>query len=107
MARPQGARHRPDRRWTARRPGPQPRPDRRAGRLEGRLHRPCKQHLVLYLTGGLEERYGALLGRLGQHRAGKGCLYLKRLDDVDESVLRQLIVRTVRVHRGIDRASRR
>ncbi|WP_406064122.1 DUF1801 domain-containing protein [Micromonospora sp. NBC_00860] len=69
---------------------------------------PRKQHLVVYLTGGgLEERYGALLGRLGPHRAGKGCLYLKRLDDVDESVLRQLIERTVRVHRGVDRASRR
>ncbi|MEU8386704.1 DUF1801 domain-containing protein [Micromonospora sp. NPDC048842] len=69
---------------------------------------PRKQHLVLYLTGdGLEERDAALLARLGPHRAGKGCIYLKRLDDVDESVLRQLVERTVQAHRGVDRASRR
>ncbi|WP_433308660.1 DUF1801 domain-containing protein [Micromonospora sp. CA-269861] len=67
---------------------------------------PRKQHLVLYLTGGFEERDAALLAQLGSHGVGKGCLYLKRLDDADESVLRQLIERTVRVHRGVDRASR-
>ncbi|MEU7656042.1 DUF1801 domain-containing protein [Micromonospora taraxaci] len=68
---------------------------------------PRKQHLVLYLTGGgVEEQYAELLARLGPHRAGNGCLYLKRLDDVDESVLRQLIERTTQVHRGIDRTSR-
>ncbi|MEU8424988.1 DUF1801 domain-containing protein [Micromonospora sp. NPDC048835] len=69
---------------------------------------PRKQHLVLYLSGGgLEEQFAALLARLGPHRAGNGCLYLKRLDDIDESVLRQLIERAVEVHRGVDRASRR
>ncbi|MFG3553294.1 DUF1801 domain-containing protein [Micromonospora sp. NPDC047557] len=69
---------------------------------------PRKQNLVLYLTsGGFEERDDALLTRLGPHRAGKGCIYLRRLDDVDESVLRQLIERTVQVHRDVDRASRR
>ncbi|WP_263008706.1 hypothetical protein [Nonomuraea phyllanthi] len=31
----------------------------------------------------------------------------KRLDDVDESVLRELIDRTVRVHKGVDGASNR
>ncbi|MET7951191.1 DUF1801 domain-containing protein [Micromonospora sp. NPDC005324] len=68
---------------------------------------PRKQNLVLYLTGGgLEEPDAALLARLGPHREGKGCIYLRRLDDVDEGVLRQLIERTVEVHRGVDRASR-
>jgi len=43
--------------------------------------------------------------RLGPHKTGKGCLYLKRLDDVDQDVLRELIDRSVRVHRGADRAS--
>jgi hypothetical protein len=47
-----------------------------------------------------------VLARLGPHKTGKGCLYLKRLDDVDESALRELIDRTVRVHRGVDRASK-
>lgn len=34
-----------------------------------------------------------LLARLGPHTTGKGCVYLKRLDDVDEAVLRELIGR--------------
>jgi hypothetical protein len=34
---------------------------------------------------------------------GKGCVYLRRLDDVDREVLRALVERTVRVHRGADR----
>ncbi|HEX8345181.1 MAG TPA: DUF1801 domain-containing protein, partial [Actinoplanes sp.] len=32
-----------------------------------------------------------LLDRLGPHRIGKSCLYLKRLSDVDEQVLRELL----------------
>ncbi len=65
---------------------------------------PRKANLVLYLVGGVEDRYPKLLERLGPHKRGKGCLYLKRLDDVDREVLRELIERTVRVHRGADRA---
>ncbi|MEU4405110.1 DUF1801 domain-containing protein [Streptosporangium sp. NPDC023963] len=65
---------------------------------------PRKQHLVVYLVGGFEERYASVLTRLGPHKAGKGCLYLKRLDDVDEGALRELIDRTARVHRGVGRA---
>ncbi|MET7705025.1 DUF1801 domain-containing protein [Micromonospora sp. NPDC005413] len=68
---------------------------------------PRKQHLVVYLVGGFEDRYGPILARLGPHRVGKGCLYLKRLDDVDESALRELIDRTARVHKGVNRASQR
>lgn len=66
---------------------------------------PRKQQLVVYLVGGYEERYPSVLARLGPHKTGKGCLYLKRLDNVDESALRELVDRTVRVHRGVDRAS--
>lgn len=64
-----------------------------------------KANLVLYLLGGFEDRYGRLLEQLGPHKRGKGCLYLKRLDDVDRDVLHKLVDRTVRVHRGVDRAS--
>src|SRR5690606_23546680 len=42
---------------------------------------PRKQNLTLYLTGGLDE-YGELLGRLGKHKTGKGCLYINKLQDV-------------------------
>jgi hypothetical protein len=67
---------------------------------------PRKPHLVLYLAGGFEDRHARLLARLGPHKTGKGCLYLKRLDDVDLDVLRELVDRSVRVKRGVDRASR-
>lgn len=49
---------------------------------------PRKAELSLYGLLGADD---ALLARLGPHRAGKGCLYLKRLDGVEEAVLRELI----------------
>jgi Domain of unknown function (DU1801) len=64
---------------------------------------PRKANLVVYLVGGVQDRYPKLLKQLGRHKVGKGCLYLKRLDDVDTNVLRELVERTVRVHRGADR----
>jgi hypothetical protein len=62
-------------------------------------------HLVIYLAGGFTDRHDRLLQRLGPHKAGKGCLYIKRLDDVDLDVLRQLVTRSMKVHSGQDRAS--
>jgi Domain of unknown function (DU1801) len=64
---------------------------------------PRKANLVLYLVGGVQDRYPKLLQQLGPHKVGKGCLYLKRLDDVNHEVLHALVERTVRVHRGADR----
>jgi len=64
---------------------------------------PRKERLVLYLVGGVQDRYPELLQQLGPHAVGKGCLYLKRLDDVSLDVLRTLVDRAVRVHRGADR----
>jgi hypothetical protein len=66
---------------------------------------PRRQHLVIYLVGEFEQRHRSVLARLGPHRTGKGCLYLRRLEDVDHDALRELIDRSVRVRRGIDRAS--
>jgi hypothetical protein len=66
---------------------------------------PRRQHLAIYLVGDFASRYQPVLARLGPHKTGKGCLYLKRLDDADLSALRELIDRSVRVHRGVDRAS--
>jgi hypothetical protein len=68
---------------------------------------PRKQHLVVYLAGGFEDRHQKLVADLGPHKTGKGCLYIKRLADVDLNVLRELIDRSVRVHRGVDRAAHR
>ncbi len=55
---------------------------------------PRKADLVLYLTPGLE-RHAALLTRLGRHRLGKGCLYLKRLKDANPEVLDALLRATL------------
>jgi hypothetical protein len=54
---------------------------------------PRKQELVLYLGPGLH--YSKLMAKLGRHKAGKGCLYVKTLDDVDRSVLRALVTESV------------
>jgi hypothetical protein len=64
---------------------------------------PRKASLVVYLVAGYEERFPELLEQLGPHKAGKGCLYLRRLDDVDREALRALVDRTVRAHREADR----
>jgi hypothetical protein len=55
---------------------------------------PRKQDLIIYLTPGFE-RLRALLAKLGKHRTGKVCLYLKSLSDVDQTVLRELIDKSV------------
>jgi hypothetical protein len=66
---------------------------------------PRKQHLVVYLVGGFEDRYASALARLGPHKTGKGCLYLRSLDGVDLKVLRELVVRSARARNGVDQAS--
>jgi hypothetical protein len=66
---------------------------------------PRRQALVIYLVGGFEDRHQRVLARLGPHRTGKGCLYINRLDDVDQDALRELIDRSVRIRKGIDGAS--
>lgn len=38
------------------------------------------------------ERNSAIVARLGKHTTGKGCLYLRKLSDVDPGVLEELIV---------------
>ena len=63
---------------------------------------PRKQQLVIYLVGGFDDQHAAELKQLGPHKKGKGCLYLKRLADVDLDVLRTLIERSVRVRRGLE-----
>ncbi|MGQ0609841.1 MAG: DUF1801 domain-containing protein [Paracoccaceae bacterium] len=51
---------------------------------------PRKAELSIYILPGYAD-FSAILGRLGKHRVGKSCLYLRHLADADESVLRELI----------------
>ena len=51
---------------------------------------PRKQNLTLYIMAGNQDRHD-LLEKLGKHKTSVGCLYIKRLSDVDEAVLATLI----------------
>ena len=55
---------------------------------------PRKQNLTLYLTIG-ESLDADLLAKLGKHKPGKDCLFINRLSDVNEEVLKGLIEKTV------------
>ena len=57
---------------------------------------PRKADLSIYILPGYDEM-ADLRDRLGKHRVGKACLYLKRLSDADEDVLRQMIARGLSV----------
>ena len=59
---------------------------------------PRKQSLVVYIMPGFSA-YGSLMAKLGKHKTGKSCLYIKRLADVDPRVLAQLIDKSVRAMR--------
>ncbi len=51
---------------------------------------PRKQNLTLYMLGGWDQE-AELLAQLGKHSLGKGCLYIKRLADVNGPALKRLI----------------
>lgn len=53
-----------------------------------------KDRLTIYLLDGFDAR-GQQLARLGKHSKGKSCLHIKRLDDVDMKVLRQILESSV------------
>ena len=52
------------------------------------------RELVVYIATDFEDR-DALLARLGKHRIGKVCVYIRRLADVDLKVLQTLVTRSV------------
>ncbi len=60
---------------------------------------PRRKELVLYLMAGLD-REPAMMKKLGKHKRGKGCLYIKQLSDVDTKVLEGIIVRGVQSLKG-------
>lgn len=61
---------------------------------------PRKQNLTLYLSMDVKQ-HGALLEKLGKHKTGAGCLYIKKLADVDQDVLKELIASAVAVTRAL------
>ena len=59
---------------------------------------PRKQALTVYIMPGFSD-FEPLMKKLGTYKTGKSCLYIKRLTDVDEKVLKRLIVESVKYMR--------
>ena len=55
---------------------------------------PRKQNLTLYIMSGFDE-YESLLADLGKYKTGKSCLYINKLEDVDQATLRELVSKSV------------
>ena len=60
---------------------------------------PRKAAIVLYVSRGYPG-FDALLARLGKHTTGGGCLYVKRLADLDPKVLEELVAKSVAAMRA-------
>jgi hypothetical protein len=59
---------------------------------------PRKQNITLYVGLG-DNTENPLLKKLGKYTTGKGCLYIKKLTDIDKKVLQELIAESFkRIH---------
>lgn len=63
---------------------------------------PRKQYLTLYLMGGFDSEK-VLLKKLGKYKTSVGCLYIKKLDDVDKKVLKELVIASVKKMKSQDK----
>jgi hypothetical protein len=57
---------------------------------------PRKQALTLYMMSG-NDKFEKELEKLGKHKIGKSCLYIKKLSDIDETVLRKMIKQSIEI----------
>lgn len=51
---------------------------------------PRKDAISLYLSSSFENKE-ELLSKFGKHKAGKGCIYIKKLSDINTEILKQMI----------------
>ena len=56
---------------------------------------PRKQNLTLYLMHGFDV-HKDLLKKLGKYKTSMGCLYIRKLEDVDKKVLKELVAASVK-----------
>ena len=59
---------------------------------------PRKQNLAVYIIPGFDQ-FETQMKKLGKYTTGRSCLYIKKLEDVDEKVLETLIDRSVKLMR--------
>ncbi len=57
---------------------------------------PRVQNLTVYIMPGFQ-KFENELSRLGKHKVGKSCLYIKRLSDIDEAVLGEMLVKGLEI----------
>ena len=55
---------------------------------------PRKKALTLYIMPGFDG-YDELMGRLGKYTSGKACIYVRRLDDIDLEVVKEMVLASV------------
>jgi len=60
---------------------------------------PRKKNLTLYIMDGFSS-YDSLLDKLGKYSTGKSCLYINKLEDVDQVVLKELVRQSVEAMSG-------
>jgi hypothetical protein len=63
---------------------------------------PRKGTITMYIMSGFAV-HKSLLAGLGRHKTGKSCLYVRRLEDIDQRVLRRLIAASVPSPMGLIR----
>ena len=51
---------------------------------------PRKGNISVYVMPGFEG-YDGLMKKLGKYKAGKACIYIKKLEDIDVKVLQELV----------------
>lgn len=56
---------------------------------------PRKQAVTLYIMSGFS-RYDELMNKLGKYKTGKSCLYIKKEEDIDFEVLKELVAQSVK-----------
>ena len=55
---------------------------------------PRKGNLTLYIMSGFS-KYAELLAKLGKHKTGNSCLHIKKTEDVNLDVLREMIEKSI------------
>ena len=65
---------------------------------------PRKQNITLYIMGGFNGQEN-LMKKLGKHSTGKACLYIKKLEDVDKQVLKELVSASVKVMKQLSKSN--
>jgi hypothetical protein len=64
---------------------------------------PRKNEFAFYLSANFEKR-DELLKKLGKHSTGKGCIYIKKLSDIDTDVLKTMVANSVKYRKSTNPA---